>query len=220
MNKRINIVCEGQTEEAFINQVLIPYFAGKGIYLFARILGKPVHKGGRVNYARLSKDIRLLLNDKNAYCSMFVDYYGLDSNFPGKKEVETLSCIAEKSKFLENVLCKQLHNDIHEDIIRNRFLPYFQMHEFEALLFSEPEVMATHIPNVSTEHFSKIVAQFETPEHINNSVQTAPSKRIEERFSGYKKVLYGSTIASEIGLVRIRQKCNLFDQWIERLEQI
>ena len=123
MNKRINIVCEGQTEEAFINQVLIPYFAGKGIYLFARILGKPGHKGGRVNYARLSKDIRLLLNDKNAYCSMFVDYYGLDSNFPGKKEVETLSCIAEKSKFLENVLCKQLHNDIHEDIIRNRFLP-------------------------------------------------------------------------------------------------
>ena len=80
---RIKIVVEGQSEEAFINDVLAPTFWPQQIYLYPILLGVPGHKGGRPNYARLKKDLVLhLKQDRNAYCSMMLDYYGLGPGYP------------------------------------------------------------------------------------------------------------------------------------------
>lgn len=63
------------------------------------------------------------------------------------------------------------------------------------------------------------MAQFETPEDINNSPMTAPSKRLIAAIPGYNKVVYGSILAELIGIDKIRSKCPLFDEWIETLEK-
>ena len=34
---------------------------------------------------------------------------------------------------------------------------------------------------------------------------------------GYDKVVYGACLASDIGLMTIREKCVLFNEWIEKL---
>lgn len=97
-----------------------------------------------------------------------------------------------------------------------------QLHEFEALLFSDPQKLEdwlsldTVIPYNS---FANIRNAFDTPEDINDSPHTAPSKRILSIAKSYNKVVDGNLIAQDIGLNRIRQQCPHFDAWLLKLER-
>ena len=107
-----------------------------------------------------------------------------------------------------------------EDFDPRRFVPYVMMHEFEGLLFSDPERLGEGIgrPGLAPA-FEAIRKQFSTPEEINDSPQTAPSKRILGLVPEYEKPLMGTLAVLEIGLDTIRQECPLFRAWVERLEQ-
>ena len=59
---------------------------------------------------------------------------------------------------------------------------------------------------------------FESPEDINDSPLTAPSKRIEELYPGYQKTLHGPLALLEIGLPALRRECRHFGGWLTRLE--
>src|SRR5699024_7654332 len=90
---------------------------------------------------------------------------------------------------------------------------------FEALLFSDPEAFARGVGREQlSQALIQIAEQFESPEHINNSSMTAPSKRIEVLMNDYEKPLMGSLAALEVGLATMRAKCSLFDAWLMRLE--
>lgn len=53
---------------------------------------------------------------------------------------------------------------------------------------------------------------------INDSPLTAPSKRLAE--TPYRKVTHGPTIAHEIGLPVLREKCTGFGAWLDALEAL
>ncbi|MGC8451942.1 MAG: DUF4276 family protein [Cylindrospermopsis raciborskii] len=75
---RVHIICEGQTEESFVSDVLVPHFSQKGIALYPSLIGKPGHKGGNFKIERLLDDVRnRLKGDTWAYCTTMFDYYGL-----------------------------------------------------------------------------------------------------------------------------------------------
>ena len=93
------------------------------------------------------------------------------------------------------------------------------VHEFEALLFSEPQVLAKNI-DVQLSAVESITNKFSGIEAINKSQATAPSKRIAQLNPSYKKTLDGIKIASEIGLDRIRKQCPVFDQWLRKIEAL
>ena len=57
-----------------------------------------------------------------------------------------------------------------------------------------------------------------SPEDINDSPQTAPSKRILAAMPGYQKTVHGPLIACEIGLDPVRAACPHFDRWLKRIE--
>jgi hypothetical protein len=102
-----------------------------------------------------------------------------------------------------------------------RFIPYVQMHEFEGLLFSDPERLAVGIEREDlTDYFQLIKNRFATPEEINDNFETAPSKRIEKKINDYEKPLMGCMAALEIGLKTIRKECKLFNAWLEQLETL
>ena len=93
------------------------------------------------------------------------------------------------------------------------------MHEFEGLLFSDPEGFGKSIGKGDlTPSFQAIRNEFDTPEQINDSPDTAPSKRVLGLFPGYQKPLLGTLAAQDIGLDAIRRECAQFSDWIERLE--
>lgn len=94
------------------------------------------------------------------------------------------------------------------------------MHEFEGLLFSDCTRFAESIgrPELAGQ-FQSIRNSFTSPEEINDSPLTAPSKRVEALVAGYEKPLLGALAVLGIGLETIRQECPHFRTWMEQLEQ-
>ncbi len=215
--KRVYIICEGQTEESFVNQLLQPYFIQQNILVQAPLIGKPGHKGGNVNLSRLLTDLAKILNgDRSAYCTTLLDYYGLPSDFPGKAEADQQNNLAKKNEMIHITLCQAVEDSLGSEVA-SRFIPYIQMYEFEALLFSDPKLMESKL---KTKGFVDIRESFDSPEHINNSPQTAPSKRILKLHPTYNKVLDGSVLAQNITLDIIRKECLLFDDWLNKIHSI
>lgn len=218
---RVHVICEGQTEEMFVNEILSEFFVSRGIYLQPSLIGKPGHKGGNFKYERLLTDVRgRLLNDGEAYCTTFFDFYGLPEDFPGKQEAASRVKVQEKAQCILEILTEKLQADLGSKALR-RFIPYIQMYEFEGLLFSSPAGLAQAINQTILEkEFKKIRDAFHSPEEINNSPTTAPSKRIKKLFSEYDKPIHGSLAAIEMGLNSIRTECPLFDDWLKSLEAL
>jgi hypothetical protein len=216
---RVHVICEGQTEEMFVNELLQPTFLGMSIHLIPSLIGKPGHKGGNFKFERLKTDVEnRLLGDRAAYCTTFFDYYGLPQSFPGKNSLPAGADIQAKAVALQDAMREKLANLIGEDPMR-RFIPFVQMYEFEALLFSDPQAFAKGIYGEGLiQPLTAIAEKFASPEHINDSPQTAPSKRIEALIPGYEKPLMGSLAALEVGLSAMREKCGLFDAWLKNLE--
>ena len=99
-------------------------------------------------------------------------------------------------------------------------MPYVVMHEFEGLLFSDPAGFGRGVGRSDlTPSMKAIREDFGTPEEINDSLDTAPSKRIEGLMPGYQKPLHGLLACQEIGLDAIRRECPQFSDWVDRLEQ-
>ncbi len=122
----------------------------------------------------------------------------------------------QKIQYLENAL----FDDIHD----SRFIPYIQLHEFEALILSDPIKLEERFPDYQSkvQQLVSLCQSFDSPELINDGEQTAPSKRIIQAIPRYKgaKASVAPLMAQKIGLETIRKKCPHFNQWIERLENL
>ena len=223
--KRLHITAEGQTEEAFVNQTLKRHLAGYSVYADVRCVltsRRPykVFRGGMTNYAKAKEDIlRWLKEERNnmdvAFTTMF-DYYGLPADFPGYAEALNERDSYAKVAIIEKALA--------EDIDDCRFIPYIQLHEFETLLFADPqkfEIEYFDKPE-GIEQLCKIASEFGNPELINQGKETAPSKRIIRIYSDYEgnKTAVGSMIAHEIGIDTLKRACAHFNEWIEKLEKL
>ena len=222
---RLVIHVEGQTEEDFVNRVLAEHLCGVGYEdVSARLLGNSPyrsHRGGMRPWTSVRKDvIRHLRDDPERISSTMVDYYGMDPTWPGYKEARLgQKTISEQVGTIENALLKDITNT--PNVNAQRFLPYVMMHEFEGLLFSDPARLAQSIGQADLScEFQTIRDSFLTPEHIDDSPETAPSKRILDLYKWYQKPLMGVQAVEDIGLEAIRRECPLFHQWIERLERL
>ncbi len=220
---RLLIHVEGQTEEDFVNRVLDPYLRSIGYEeVTARLLGNAryrSHRGGMRPWHSVRKDvIRHLKYDPEGISSTMVDYYGMHRTWPGYREARLgQKTISEQAGTIENALLKDIANV--PSVNAQRIVPYVMMHEFEGLLFSDPAQLAQSIGQADLScEFQAIRDGFPTPEHIDDSPETAPSKRILDLDKWYEKPLMGVQAVENIGLEAIRRECPLFHQWIERLE--
>lgn len=218
---RIHIIAEGPTEENFVTEVLRHQLSSQEIYVDARLLGVPGHKGGAVRWQRLRKDIReLLLGDPTAYTTTFFDYFRMGDDFPGYPYADAKTTGA-KRKAVENGIVQGLVEFGLSCDDLSRFVPYVQMHEFEGLLFSAPARFAAGIYRKDlVGAFQEIRDAYPTPEDINDGAKTAPSKRVEALFPGYQKTVHGPLAALEIELATIREACYHFGDWLGRLESL
>jgi hypothetical protein len=106
-----------------------------------------------------------------------------------------------------------------EDIRDGRFVPHISLHEFEALLFSDPRMLG-RVCFDNDKQIDGLVALSKevNPELINDDPEACPSKRIKKAIRSYNKRFAGSRIAKAIGLNKIRSRCKHFDEWISVLE--
>ena len=222
---RILVHVEGQTEESFVNNVLAPHLFRVGYTLVsARLLGNArqrSRRGGIRPWDSVRKDILShLSSDQAALATTMVDYYGLPETWPGRKQAGSKKTLRARAASVEQAVLEDISESLGGSFDPRRFVPYVVMHEFEGLLFSDPDRFARGIgrPDLSSE-LQAIRADFDTPEEINDSPETHPSERIMELYKGYQKPLMGVLAVEEIGLDAIRGECPLFDRWVEKLEQ-
>lgn len=215
--KRVLALVEGQTEETFVRDVLGPHLLRLDVLLIPTLVStKRVKvgsrfKGGVVSYGKVRSDLQRLLHDSNAtlVTTMF-DYYGLPHDFPGLATRPIGSPLA-RVQHVEQAMA----NDVQDP----RFLGYLQLHEFEALLFSDPSVVAARVPGAAPAITLQTArSQVASPEEIDEGPDSSPSHRIVAVARAYDKVLHGPQIAAAIGLDQIRSACPHFDEWVTRLE--
>lgn len=217
--KRILVSVEGQTEETFVRETLRPHLRQCNIELQPvvitthRVKQGRKFKGGVLSYAQTRNEINRLLYDTNVVAvTTLYDLYHLPNDFPGQ-DTRPIGKGETKAIHLEAAF--------KSDIASPRFYPHLQVHEFEAFLFVAPERTAMLFPEKDlTKQIQKIREAFPTPEDINDSPQTAPSKRILELYPNYDKPLYGPLAVLEIGLDIIRAECPHFNSWLSWLENL
>lgn len=224
-NIEVFLVVEGQTEQTFIRDVLAPEMAQKGIYLHAALIGKPGHKGGDIRFERAKEDIANFLAQRNdTFVSMMLDYFRIDTSWPGrhlvtqKIQAGTKLSATQKASLIEEETLKKITELFPDYQAEKRFIPYIEMHEFEALLFSDASILASKI-GVELTHVQKILDEHDNPEEINDDPNNAPSKRLEA-MSNYRKVAMGKTISEAIGIHKIRSRCPNFHNWLTKLEKL
>jgi hypothetical protein len=217
----VYVIVEGPTEESFVSGPLAEHLWAFRVYVTPIILGVPGHKGGRTNYARVEKDIsKQLKQDTGSYCTTMIDFYGLGRGFPGTPLPPQLSNI-EKVEHIERAvkadICGKLP-DFRPDI---RFIPYLSLHEYEALLFSDPDAFARSLGQTSrASRFLHVRNSFPTPEDIDDDPATAPSKRVIGICSTYRKVIEGTLAARVVGIPRMLAECRHFRDWLRQLEAL
>ena len=202
---RLAISVEGQTEEEFVKEVLEDHLRSRDVFVTPVLLGRARHSvksGGNVTIDGLSRELHSLQYSFDAVTSL-VDFYG----FKGKKEMSP------------DTLVQAIANNI-EQLDERKIFPYVQVHEFEGLLFSDVNAFKSVLDNAPLADLRKIRATFSTPEEINDSSETAPSKRILKLIPGYRKTLHGPSLAREIGLDKLRNECPGFGAWLSRLESL
>ena len=85
-------------------------------------------------------------------------------------------------------LIDRMAKDISEQY-RFRFIPYIQLHEFEGLLFSDVSAFLNSFEESEFDYaeLQATAEAFQSPELINNSPETAPSKRLIAAIPDYKR---------------------------------
>jgi hypothetical protein len=223
---RLNMIVEGQTEEAFAHAVLEAPLAQREIFVSVRCAETSrdrkqhqVYRGGLIDYSRARGDLwRWMKEDQHpeAWFTTMFDLYGLPDDFPAYETARKLANPRERVIALESAF--------RQDINHPRFVPYLQLHEFEALLLADPSKFdwefIEHTPAIT--RLVSLAAQYASPEQIDDGADTAPSKRIIREIPEYefRKASAGPIIASKIGLPVLRQKCMHFHEWMEKLEAL
>jgi hypothetical protein len=220
---RLLIHVEGETEEIFVKEVLSPHLLTGGFHsVSARIVGHARQRSGIRRWPSVRTGImNHLKEDPGCVATTMVDYYGLPPEWPGRTESKGLGTILEKAQCLQDALLRDLATEMGDRFNPRRFVPFVVMHEFEGLLFSDCAAFSRGINRPDLEKdFREIREHFATPEEINDSPDTAPSKRIESLVPGYQKPFLGLLAALEVGLDRIRAECPHFDGWLKHLESL
>ncbi len=216
---RVNILVEGQTEETFVRELLGSYLGEQSIFVRARSVVTSrrkgiIHKGGLSKYEKFKNDLyKWMKEDQNALYTSMLDFYALPEDFPGLDNVLSMSDPFSRVEHIERELAR--------DIDSRCFIPYIQLHEFEALLLSNPEMFDKFFIGKSDaiSRLAELCNKFPSPEHINLGRETSPSKSIIHFIPDYKgaKTAASPIIAKHIGLETMRSKCIHFSQWLDRL---
>ena len=211
------IIVEGQSEEKFIREILSPYFVSKNIFLYPErvITGRnrqgKACKGGGDSYIQ---------KQKNYYFTTMIDLYALPNDFPKLKDAEEY--YNNKYRYVSF-----LEEAFYEDIGYKNFFPYIQLHEYETLLFCDIDSIVDEFfdleDNKLYEKIIKDIQVYDNIELINDSKETAPSKRLDRYTNGEycgRKTTASINILKNIDIEIIKDRCKHFNAWLEKIQRL
>lgn len=207
--KRLVFIVEGDTEIRLVDQHIIPYLLEKGYNISMNcqtiVTNRKQHKkGGVTSYGLFRNEVERTLAQGNVIVTTLIDFFRLPTDFP--------------SFSLNSVDVEKIEEAIHKDFDFNvNLIPYIQLHEIEALMFSNSKGFELVIEDsAKLEKINQIIQQYPNPEDINNAPETAPSKRLKKIYN-YDKIGDGEMIFEMVGIGDMLTKCPRFSSWIDKI---
>lgn len=217
--KRLHVLVEGQTEDAFVRDVLTPHLVRRGVHPTSillktkRVKSGGAFRGGVTTTKQVLDDLGRLLGDSSADgVTTILDYYALPDDFPGLSSLPPGDAYARVAHVETALLAR---------FATLRFIPHLVLHEYETWIFSSPRACdwVFDEPSVISQ-LEGICATAGGAERIDEGPSTAPSKRISKVFPSYRKALHGPIAVGAIGIAALRDACPHADAWLERLETL
>ncbi|MCW3099909.1 MAG: hypothetical protein JWL77_5527 [Chthonomonadaceae bacterium] len=211
----LRVLCEGQTELNFVTQVLKPHLRAYNVFAKSELLRHG--QGGIVSWEKLRFAIKADVGrlQHNEYVTTMIDLYAI-GNYPGVER-----------RFGETPYArtKRIEQNMAEGLPNPRFLPYIQVHEFEALVLVDVSHLPAQFPDGEADGAAdKLRSDIGEvpPELVNDGANTAPSKRIISVVPAYArwKASAGPEIARLIGIHRLKEACPHFNEWVTQLEHL
>ena len=219
--RTVVVLCEGQTEEEFINGFLVNELSRQDVMLEARVVRtSALGHGGGLAHRRVVTQLRSMLKQRaDTFVTTFFDLYGLPSAFPGVAEAKEIPGPCGKASRVERCLREEVLEGM--EVGTHRLRPHIQPFEFEALVFSNVDALEDLESSWASQvgPLRKCRDAVATPEHINDGPETHPSKRLEVlQGPRYRKTLHGPLTCEHIGLDGLREQCSHFASWVSWLE--
>lgn len=218
-------VVEGQTEQAFVNDQLASHLGQRGLAIWAVLPGRSRRQGGVKEWEAARNDIVRTLKERR-YCTTMFDFYAMPASWPGRRDAATKKW-SDRAGHVEDKMLADVGDAMGEKFDARLFIPYVQLHEFEALVFADVAQLANVTALLSgrtaeslVRRFHEIVSEAGEPEAIDDGRKTCPSRRIRNIVRAYRKRLHGPIVTKRIGFPALCEKCPHFAEWIGRLESI
>lgn len=224
MNEIVAIV-EGETEQTFVRDQLAAHLACLGITIWPVLPGRHRRHGGVKKWEVAKNDILRTLRERR-FCTTMFDYYAMPTDWPGRAESANLPW-EQRADRVESQVLADVTAAMGGSFDPRFFIPYVQLHEFEALAFADVEKLASVVAPLGNwswrveelaARFQEVVNDAGSPEAINDSYETCPSRRITKIERAYRKRVHGPIVTGRIGLDVLRRECQHFAAWLDRLE--
>ena len=176
-----------------------------------------VYRGGLINYRQAENNILRFAAYGEPITTMF-DFYRLPVDFPGYADIDSINEDVDKVKHMESKMAEVVYEKVSA-FRRDYFIPYIQLHEFEALFFSDlTKLKSYYLSDREQRGIDALIKETNgmMPEDIDRGEATAPARRLMDAMR-YQK---GSTVVyplSDIGIDHMRRKCPHFNDWISRM---
>lgn len=226
--RKLCILVEGQTEVAFCKRVLSSYFGKRYMVIPITITtGKDkrgnIKKGGMVSWGKTCAELRRMAGtykESDTVFSTMLDLYAISSDVPGYDAAQMKQDPYAKVDVIENTMkekCAAMQGRI--------FVPYIQLHEFEALVLSDMDALYRRFPDNDLSALKAEVERIGNPELVDSGVETAPSKRLLQNIPSYDKRTDGISLierssidySSTSVIDYLSTKCKHFGEWMKRL---
>ncbi|MBU6401761.1 MAG: DUF4276 family protein [Verrucomicrobia bacterium] len=130
---KLHLIVEGPTELVFARETLKPHLSRYCISVNPFMLPtnrNPAAVGGALSWDRFRYNVSRLLKHhagRSDRFSTMIDWYKLDSHFPGVADARKLAKAADRACAVASAVQKHFDSP--------RLWPFFTLHEFEAFLF-------------------------------------------------------------------------------------
>lgn len=217
--RNLYFIVEGETEEAFVKRLLVPYLYGRGLVCHIQAFTVFMSGGGHGHNNTehfLNTITPVLYYAGEPVITSLLDFFRFPRKQPAFAACAAHATAAAQAACLQTALFEAVQH------IRPypRFIPYLQLHEFEALLFADDAGHELHHPKIRAE-VAAVIAAHPSPEDINSHPEHAPSKRLAVIYQAhnqrYRKVADAVDVVELIGMDRLLARCPRFRAWVEQL---
>jgi hypothetical protein len=188
--------------------------------------GRTRKQGGVKPWLVAKADIIRTLKE-GRYCTTMFDYYAMPEDWPGRTASRGLPW-QQRAAHVEKAVLANVTAEMGGGFNPIQFIPYVQLHEFEALTFADVQKLAEvtallttgFLVDSLTQYYQAVLDSAGHPEAINDHFETCPSRRITSRVAAYRKPLHGPIVTTRIGLDVLRARCDHFATWLAKLEAL